>query len=156
MRWMGVVEGAVLIGGMFAIERFGLLDFDALPIHPLMIVVSLLAVQYGAIGGIGAALAATLLSVLGGLLPVRIVGEGYFDYLAAVWSTPLLWLVVAVLLGIISDTGRRELAKVESDLMALQRERDVIAAQCEVLSQRARKLERRAVGLEPQARRQES
>lgn len=143
-----MVEGVVLIGGMFAVERLGLVDLNALPIHPLMIVVALLAVQYGVFGGLSAAAAATGFSVLGGLLPTRIIGEGYFEYLAAVWSTPLLWLVIAVLLGIISDNHRRALARARTDLAAARRELDVISAQYMALSDRAKRLERLAAGFD--------
>lgn len=147
-RWVGLAEGAVLIGGTFVIERFGLVDLHALPIHPLTIVVALLAVQYGAVGGIVSASAATCLSVIGGSLPARVVGEDYYEYLATMWSMPLLWMLLAVLLGIISDTNLRALDKAHSELQALRQERDAISAQYDVLAQRARRLERIAAGFE--------
>jgi hypothetical protein len=137
-----------MIGGIFFLDRLALFDLSALPVHPLTAVVALLAVQYGSIGGVSAVLGAVGTSLLAGSLPTRVVGESYLDYFAAIWSTPLVWLMVAVLLGIISDNHRRALDKAWIDIQTLRQERDVITAQYEVLSERARRLERVAVGLE--------
>lgn len=147
-NWVGVVEGAVLIGGVFAVERMGLFDFQVLPIHPFVLAVALIAAQYGASGGIMAAAMATALALLGGTLPQRVVGEGYFEYLAAVWTTPLAWLMLAVLVGIIADGHRRLLHKSEQALFEAQKERDLISAQYESLEGRAKRLERRVAGIE--------
>ncbi|AEQ52565.1 hypothetical protein [Pelagibacterium halotolerans] len=147
-QWVGVVEGAVLIGGVFAIERLGLFDLGVLPIHPLVLAVALMAAQYGALGGIMTAVMATALALLGGMLPQRVVGEGYFEYLAAVWTTPLAWLIIAVLVGVVSDGHRRLLQRSELALFEAQKERELIAAQYEALAARAKRLERRVAGLE--------
>ncbi|WP_417584901.1 hypothetical protein [Pelagibacterium sp.] len=147
-HWVGVVEGAVMIGGLFAVERLGLLDLQMLPIHPLVLAVALIAAQYGASGGIMAAAMATALALLGGTLPQRVIGEGYFEYLAAVWTTPLAWLVIAVTVGIISDGHRRLLQRSELALFEVKKERDLIAAQYEALAARAKRLERRVAGIE--------
>lgn len=147
-HWVGVAEGAVLIGGVFAVERLGLFDLQSLPIHPLVLAVALIAAQYGASGGIMAAAMAAALALLGGTLPQRVVGEGYFEYLAAVWTTPLAWLIIAVLVGIISDGHRRLLQRSEQALFEAQKERDLIAAQYEALAARAKRLERRVAGME--------
>lgn len=147
-QWIGIVEGAVLIGGIFAVERLGLLDLQALPVHPLVLAVALMAAQYGALGGIMAAAMATALALLGGMLPQRVVGEGYFDYIAAVWTTPLAWLIIAVLVGIISDSQRRLLQRSELALLEAQKERELISVQYEALAARAKRLERRVAGLE--------
>lgn len=147
-HWIGVVEGAVLIGGVFAIERFGLFDLQTLPFHPLVLAIALIAAQYGASGGIMAAAMATAIALLGGTLPQRVVGEGYFEYLAEVWTTPLAWLVIAVLVGIISDGHRRLLQRAEQALFEVQKERDLISAQYEALAARAKRLERRVAGIE--------
>lgn len=149
-RWVGLAEGAVLIGGTFIVERLGLFDLHALPIHPLTVAVVLLAVQYGAVGGIVSASAATCLSVIGGALPTRVIGEDYYDYLATMWSMPLLWMLMAVLVGIISDANLRALDKSRTELKTLRQEHDAISAQYIVLSQRARRLERIAAGFERQ------
>lgn len=147
-HWVGVVEGAVLIGGVFAVERLGLFDLQVLPLHPLVLAVALIAAQYGASGGIMAAAMASALALLGGTLPQRVVGEDYFEYLAAVWTTPLAWLIIAVLVGIISDGHRRLLQRSEQALFETQKERDLISAQYEALAARAKRLERRVAGIE--------
>lgn len=95
-----------------------------------------------------AAAMASALALLGGTLPQRVVGEGYFEYLAAVWTTPLAWLVIAVLVGIISDGHRRLLQRSEQALFEVQKERDLISAQYEALAARAKRLERRVAGIE--------
>ncbi len=148
VRWVGAVEAIALFGIIFAIERFELLDLSALPIHPIVLVIALLAAQYGALAGVLVTFAATLLTFAGGFQHVRVIGEGYFEYIGAVWAQPLSWLLMAVLVGMATDRIRRSLRNTNENLAAIARERDLIAHQYDALSARAKRLERRAAGFE--------
>jgi hypothetical protein len=66
--------------------------------HPYWVPVLLLSLQYGTVSGLLAAVMAIGGSVLIGL-PEPDIGESYFAYLVRVWAEPVLWLIVALLLG---------------------------------------------------------
>ncbi len=66
--------------------------------HPYWIAVLLLSLQYGTISGLIAASIAIAGTVLIGL-PEPDIEERYFNYLVRVWTQPVLWLLVALLLG---------------------------------------------------------
>lgn len=148
---VAVAEGAVLLGGVALLEHLQLLDFAQLPVHPFFFAVALLSAQYGALGGIASAAAATLLSFSDGV-PVRPVGQDYFDFILGAWAPPLTWLAVAVLVGLIADRHFQVLDQTNSRLQAAGRERDLIVSQYEILAARTRRLERHHAGFsEPAA-----
>jgi GAF domain len=66
--------------------------------HPYWVPVLLLSLQYGTVSGLLAAILAIGGSVMIGL-PEPDIGESYFAYLVRVWAEPVLWLIVALLLG---------------------------------------------------------
>ncbi len=66
--------------------------------HPYWIAVLLLSLQYGTVSGLMAAGIATLGTVLIGM-PEPDIEERYFNYLIRVWTQPVLWLLVAMVLG---------------------------------------------------------
>ncbi len=149
---VAVAEGAVLLGGVTLLEHLQFLDFAQLPVHPFFFAVALLSAQYGALGGIASAAAATLLSFSDGA-PARPIGQDYFDFTLGAWAPPLTWLAVAVLVGLIADRHFQALDQTHSRLQAAGRERDLIASQYEILAARTRRLERRHAGFsEPAAR----
>jgi GAF domain len=73
-------------------------DLSKLNPHPYWIAVLLLSLQYGTVSGLLAAALAIAGSWLIGLAELEI-GESYFSYLIRVWTQPVLWVVVALLLG---------------------------------------------------------
>lgn len=73
-------------------------DLTRISPHPYWIAILLLSLQYGVISGLIAAGIAIIGAVLIGLPPPD-VDERYFNYLLRVWSEPILWLLVALLLG---------------------------------------------------------
>ncbi len=66
--------------------------------HPYWIAVLLLSLQYGTVSGLIAAGIAIIGTVLIGM-PEPDIEERYFNYLIRVWTQPVLWLLVAMLLG---------------------------------------------------------
>ncbi len=73
-------------------------DLSKLNPHPFWIAVLLLSLQYGTVSGLLAAAVAIGGSWLIGL-PEPEIGESYFNYLVRIWTQPVLWIVVALLLG---------------------------------------------------------
>lgn len=66
--------------------------------HPYWIAVLLLSLQYGTVSGLVTASIAIIGTVLIGM-PEPDIEERYFNYLIRVWTQPVLWLLVALLLG---------------------------------------------------------
>ena len=66
--------------------------------HPYWIAILLLSLQYGTVSGLIAASIAIIGTVLIGM-PEPDIEERYFNYLIRVWTQPVLWLLVALLLG---------------------------------------------------------
>jgi polysaccharide biosynthesis protein PelD len=73
-------------------------DLTKLNPHPYWLPVLLISLQYGTLSGLLAASIAIIGTVLIGL-PEQDIGEAYFNYLIRAWAQPVLWLVVALLLG---------------------------------------------------------
>ncbi len=73
-------------------------DITRINPHPYWIAVLLLSLQYGTVAGLASAGLAILGQVLIGL-PEPDIEERYFNYLIRVWTQPVLWLLVALLLG---------------------------------------------------------
>ena len=94
-----LVEMAVLAA--FVLAEYAIDGFPALTRfnpHPYWIAVLLLSLQYGTVSGLMAASLAILGSILIGM-PEPDIDERYFNYLIRVWTQPVLWLLVAMLLG---------------------------------------------------------
>ena len=73
-------------------------DLTRINPHPYWIAVLLLSLQYGTVSGLIAASIAIIGTVLIGM-PEPDIEERYFNYLIRVWTQPVLWLLVAMLLG---------------------------------------------------------
>jgi polysaccharide biosynthesis protein PelD len=89
-----------LFAGIIAIEVIWepFPDLTKLNPHPYWIAVLLLSLQYGTVSGLLAAAMAIGGTWLVGL-PEPEIGESYFIYFVRVWTQPVLWIVVALLLG---------------------------------------------------------
>jgi hypothetical protein len=91
---MGLLLALVI--AEYAVEGFP--QITRINPHPYWIAVLLLSLQYGTISGLIAASIAIAGTVLIGL-PEPDIEERYFNYLVRVWTQPVLWLLVALLLG---------------------------------------------------------
>jgi hypothetical protein len=94
-----LVEMAVLVA-LVMLEYFwdGFPNLTRINPHPYWIAVLLLSLQYGTVSGLIAASIAIIGTVLIGM-PEPDIEERYFNYLIRVWTQPVLWLLVAMLLG---------------------------------------------------------
>jgi hypothetical protein len=110
--------------------------------NPFWIPVLLLSVQYGAGGGLAAAVAAIALNwILGS--PAQASGEDFYDYTIRIWREPILWLGAAVILG---GFRTQELHKLEAQSKQIDDaiiQRQAIAALCDRLKTYCEDLERR-------------
>jgi hypothetical protein len=96
---LAVLEMGLLIA--LIIAEYSVDGFPALTRfnpHPYWIAVLLLSLQYGTVSGLMAAGIAIIGTVLIGM-PEPDIEERYFNYLIRVWTQPVLWLLVAMLLG---------------------------------------------------------
>lgn len=96
---MALIELGVLIA-VILLERFAepFPDLSRMNPHPYWIFVLLLSLQYGTVSGLLAAIVSIIGAIVLGL-PEADIGESYFEYLVRVWTQPVLWLVVALMLG---------------------------------------------------------
>lgn len=96
---MALIELSVLVA-VILLEKFvdPFPDLSRMNPHPYWIFVLLLSLQYGTVSGLLAAIVSIVGSIVLGL-PDADVGESYFEYLVRVWTQPVLWLIVALMLG---------------------------------------------------------
>lgn len=94
-----IAEMAVLVA-LILLEYFwdAFPDLTRINPHPYWIAVLLLSLQYGTVSGLIAASIAIIGTLLIGM-PEPDIEERYFNYLIRVWTQPVLWLLVAMLLG---------------------------------------------------------
>jgi polysaccharide biosynthesis protein PelD len=133
------IFGAIILAE-FQVAAFP--NLTTLNPHPYWIAVLLLSLQYGTVSGLLAAILAIGGTLLIGM-PEAEIGESYFNYLVRVWTQPVLWIVVALLLG---SFRMRQIE--ERD--ALQRQVDDSTARSAALSGYSRQLKSRVEGLERQ------
>lgn len=138
---MALIELGVLIA-VILLERFvePFPDLSRMNPHPYWIFVLLLSLQYGTVSGLLAAVVA-----IGGTLAIGLpeadIGESYFEYLIRVWTQPVLWLVMALMLG----SFRMKQIEFRDDLM---REVDDLQARGVALVDHAKHLKARCDALE--------
>jgi hypothetical protein len=131
--------------GVFALvivlERFWepFPDLSRMNPHPYWIAVLLLSLQYGTVSGLLAALLAIAGSVLIGLAEPEI-GESYFAHLVRAWTQPVLWLLMALLLGSFRmrqiearDDLQREAEELQTRSLALVEHVGHLKQRCETL-----------------------
>lgn len=136
---VGFLEGGALIIGLATLEATGFLQISALPVHPFLFVVLLLAAQYGIYGGVLSAIAsaATAIALLwnqGGLTAVEA---------QTIWPNILVWLAAGVAVGVLTSIKVRELNKTKTALLRATTSVRVISEHYEVLTERTHALERR-------------
>lgn len=131
---------AAIIACEYGLEAFP--DLTRLNPHPYWIAVLLLSLQYGTVSGLLAAALAIGGTLLLGL-PEMEIGESYFNYLVRVWTQPVLWIVVALLLG---SFRMRQI----EERVGLQKQADDAITQSGSLADYARGLRSRVDALERQ------
>lgn len=150
VRWtpslVSATESLLLVGGAKYIEMLGV-DFQSLPISPYLACVILMAAQHGLVGGVFAATLATTL-VYAGMWPAPALGQSYFDFVLAVSTEPLVWLVTGLAVGIITSRQARIQTRTADALKRSLRAQLLIEQQYNILAARARKLERKVAGLD--------
>lgn len=138
-------EGALLLGGLAALNYSGALPFAAWPAHPFLFVVVLLSAQYGIQGGILAALGAIALSHIDGW-PARPFDMTYAEYFRLAWADALAWVMAALTVGVVTTHRARVSQEQTVRLRRAIRAESLIAAQYQVLAQRTHQLERSLAG----------
>lgn len=138
MAWL---ELGVLIA-VILLERFvePFPDLSRMNPHPYWIFVLLLSLQYGTVSGLLAAVIAIIGTLAIGL-PEADIGESYFEHLVRVWTQPVLWLIMALVLG----SFRMRQIEFRDDLM---REVDDLQARGVALVDHAKHLKARCDTLE--------
>lgn len=138
---MALIELGVLIA-VILLERFvePFPDLSRMNPHPYWIFVLLLSLQYGTVSGLLAAVVAIVGTLAIGL-PEADIGESYFEYLVRVWTQPVLWLIMALMLG----SFRMQQIEFRDDLM---REVDDLQARGVALVDHAKHLKARCEALE--------
>lgn len=143
---VAAAEGACLIVGAKGLELLGL-DLQSLPINPYLACIILMAAQHGVFGGIfTAAIAIAMTNLSGWAAPM--LGQSYFDYMLAAWTSPLVFLATGLGVGMITSRRVRTQARTELALERALRAQGLIEHQYNILATRARKLERNAAGLD--------
>lgn len=138
---MALIELGVLIA-VILLERFvdPFPDLSRINPHPYWIFVLLLSLQYGTVSGLLAAVVAIVGTLTIGL-PEADIGESYFEHLVRVWTQPVLWLIMALMLG----SFRMRQIEFRDDLM---REVDDLQARGVALVDHAKHLKARCDTLE--------
>jgi hypothetical protein len=98
----GAHEVALSFGGLLLFVP-GLWGTASVTLSPFWVPVLLLAVQYGTMTGLAAAVAATAVSLTLGEEPPL---EDYYAHFLNLWRNPMLWLAAVLVVGAISDKGR--------------------------------------------------
>ncbi|MBF0131379.1 MAG: GAF domain-containing protein [Magnetococcales bacterium] len=118
-----------------ASDRFA----DVCP-HPFWIAVILMSVQYGTSHGLLAAFFSSLL-LLSGTIPQAQYGQDSFELLYSVAIVPLLWVVGAVVLGLLQDRHRVERSTLWKDMTAAEAREQVITRAYEQVNKAKERLE---------------
>ncbi len=117
-------------------------DVANLEPSPYWIPVLLLSLQYGTVGGLMAAGAATLVYALGGL-PEQAIEENHFTYLLRVWAMPILWIGVGLVLGQFRLRQIEIKQRIKDRLAETTAESEGLGRYAKTLEERCRELERR-------------
>lgn len=135
-------ELAVLFGVIHLIN-FIAPDIDVLNLEPspYWLPILLLSLQYGTVAGLLAAGAATLAYVMNGL-PEQNIDEHHFTYLLRVWSLPILWISVSLVLGQFRMHQIELKQRLQDGLARRTKEAGALSAYVRDLERRCRELER--------------
>jgi len=137
------IEIVVLFFLLLAIEHLapGREAFVSLSPHPYWAAVLLLSVRHGTAAGLAAALVAIVLYWLHGA-PARIPEEDYYVYTLRIWREPMLWLLVALIVGEIRLGQIEERNSLALALRNAERQRSIIADHWGLLAGHVEDLER--------------
>lgn len=127
-RASAIVEMLIAYAVLMLINIFFMgTDFylDLAP-HPFWFVVMVIAAQYGTKEGLLAAVVACLIYFLAPW-PEQQFGEDRFSYLFDRILLPILWLVMAVIVGEIRERHRRERTMLEDELEESQKREETLA-----------------------------
>lgn len=83
--------------------------------HPFWIIVLMVSVQYGVKEGFVAAIASTVILLVGNL-PDRGQGDYFFNYLYEISFNPVMWLVAALIIGELRQRHLRRQTKLSQEL----------------------------------------
>jgi polysaccharide biosynthesis protein PelD len=112
--------------------------------HPYWLPVLLISLQYGTLSGLLTAAVAILGALLVGL-PEQDIGEPYFNYLIRAWAQPVLWLVVALLLGAFRTRQIGQQDELLHQVEELEQQGRLLDAHAGALQVRCERLERELV-----------
>ena len=110
--------------------------------HPFWLPVILMSVQYGAGGGLAAALTAIAVSCVIGW-PDQAGGEDFYDYARRIWGEPMMWLGAAIILGGLRSQHLYTLDDLHDQLADAEEQRQQIGKLCNTLKSHCEHLERR-------------
>ncbi len=138
------VEAGLLFGGLKLVEAFAFSPgaFAASQPSPYWIAVILLAVQRGILGGVLAALIASVLVASAGL-PERAIDQSVAAYRAGILAQPLTWLLAGTLIGALRSRQAALARTTQAELLAARAQIETLAEGVEALLERNRALERR-------------
>ena len=137
-----LLELVALVAVIFMIDwAIPSVDIAAMEPSPYWIPVLLLSLQYGTVAGLMAAAAAIAAHVLNGF-PEQGIGENLFPYLLRIWSLPILWIGVSLLVGQFRLRQIEVKQELSHKLMERSKERDSLAGYAESLQSRCARLER--------------
>lgn len=136
-------ELAVMIGLLLAIDRIwgGQDGFAHLPVNPYWLPVLVMAVVYGSWAGLAAAGLATIAWLATN--DIHPASADYFDTMFALSLPPLLWYTAAVVLGEVTDSRKRTIARLQSGQNVGKRNMDRLIDAFHALSQNNRVLQLR-------------
>ena len=137
-----LLELVALVAVIFMIDwAIPSIDIAAIEPSPYWIPVLLLSLQYGTVAGLMAAAAATCAHILNGF-PEQGIGENLFPYLLRIWSLPILWIGVSLLVGQFRLRQIEVKQEMRHQLNQRTKERDSLAGFAESLQLRCARLER--------------
>ncbi len=100
LRRSAIIETLVFIAAVLFIDAL-FLEGDRLlgvALHPFLFIIMLISAQYGSSEGIAATILCTIALYLGNM-PAQSLDQDWYDYLFMITKWPMLWFVVALILG---------------------------------------------------------
>lgn len=147
IRMSAIIEIALFLLIALAIDIvFGARDrFFSVQPHPFWIIVLLASVQYGVKEGLLAALASSVVLLIGNI-PAREEGFDAFTHLYDVFLNPVLWFVAALVLGEMRQRHVRRQQKMAQDLFESRTREEAIAEKYSEVRKIKEGLEMRVAG----------
>jgi polysaccharide biosynthesis protein PelD len=143
-RTSALIEMAIFFAVLVGVNvLFGSGDrFWSVEPHPFWLIVLLMAVQYGTSEAVLAAILSTLFLLVGNM-PAQGLNQDMYNYLLTVLDRPILWLVVAVMLGELRQRHIRERDYLRKELNDSHGREEVIAQSYDKVKTLKEKLELR-------------